>query len=287
MPYYYYAWLGSIVSAFFVITAKLTAKHSISNPWFFNFILTFVVLAFMVPIALMNQAGMPTDWPPIIMTAIFSTLFYATWVYATYLLDITTLTPLFNFRGVFTVILSAMFLGEKFLPTQTVFIALIILAGVFSSMDEKLSLKSFFRINILIGIAAALFLAVENVFTKFALMKNDYWTMNLWVGILKTIFVLPTIPMFYKEIRKINLSHILPVGMMGILETASILLATRAYAVNVAVTSLIMNIPFSMIIVFALSFFAPKLLEKHTLKIYAIRFSAAAVMIWSAMQLTK
>lgn len=287
MPFYIYAWSASIVSAFFVITAKLTTKHSISNPWLFNFILTLVTMVFMVPVALMNHAGIPSDWLPIILTAVFSTLFYATWVYATYLLDITTLSPLFNFRVIFTVIFGAMFLGEQFLPSQTVFVAAIIIAGVFSSMDEKFNVKSFFRRSTVIGISSALFLAIANIFTKFAAMNNDFWTMNLWIGVLKVIFVLPTIPLFYKEIKKININHIFPVGMMGIFETASVILATRAFSVNVAITSMIMNIPFSMIIVFALSFFAPKLLEKHTLKIYAIRFAAAGIMIWSAMQLTK
>jgi len=44
--------------------------------------------------------------------------------------------------------------------------------------------------------------------------------------------------------------------------------------------------PFSMIFAFMFSVFAPKLLEKHTLKIYVIRFSSVAVMIWAAIQLT-
>jgi len=44
--------------------------------------------------------------------------------------------------------------------------------------------------------------------------------------------------------------------------------------------------PFSMIFAFMFSIFAPNLLEKHTIKIYVIRFTSVAVMIWAAMQLT-
>ena len=41
-----------------------------------------------------------------------------------------------------------------------------------------------------------------------------------------------------------------------------------------------------MVIAFAFSTFAPQLLEKHTVRIYAIRFTAAAIMIVAAIELS-
>jgi hypothetical protein len=41
-----------------------------------------------------------------------------------------------------------------------------------------------------------------------------------------------------------------------------------------------------MILAFLFSVFAPKLLEKHTMKVYAVRFAAAAVMIAAALKLS-
>lgn len=287
MPFYVYAWIGALTSGLFVITAKLTSKHSISNPWFFNCLLVLTTLLFTVPPSLLNHATLPTVWWPVILASVFLTLFNIFWIFSTYALDVSTLTPLFNFRGVFAVLLGFMFLGERFSQNQIVYICIILLAGMFSSMDEKFSLKSFFKRNIFIGILTTLFLAVYNVFVKVSLATSTIWTANLWIAIINCVFLIPTIPLFRKEIKKLNAGHIMPIGLMGLFSTVTDFAANIAYGVNVGVSSLIMNTPFSMILAFIFSIFAPRLLEKHSIKIYAIRFGATAVMIWAAMQLSK
>lgn len=287
MPFYVYAWIGAIASGLIVITAKLTSKHSISNPWLFNFLLVSVTLLFTLPPALIYKAGWPTNWTPIILAAVFSTLFNIFWIFSTYALDVSTLTPLFNIRGIFAVIIGGLFLGESFSQNQLIYILIILIAGVFVSMDEKFNLRSFFRHSIGIAILAMFFLTLNNSFIKVSLVKNSLWTNNLWIIIISSLFLIPTIPLFQKELKKLNFNHILPVGMMGIFSTITEFTANVAYGVNVGITSLIMNTPFSMILAFLFSIFAPKLLEKHSLKIYAIRFTATAVMIYSAMQLTR
>jgi hypothetical protein len=109
----------------------------------------------------------------------------------------------------------------------------------------------------------------------------------LWIAIINCVFLIPTVHLFYKDIKKLNTGHIIPIGLMGLFSTVTDFAANIAYGINVGVSSLIMNTPFSMILAFFLSIFAPKLLEKHSLKIYAIRFGATAIMIWAAMQLTR
>lgn len=287
MPFYVYAFLGSITSAFFVITAKLTTKHSISNPWLFNFFLFFSIFVFMLPIALFNHAGLPVDWLPIILTAVFYSLFYSTWVFATYLLDITTLSPLFNFRVVFAVLFGMILFGERFSSQQAIYIILIIISGILASLDEKMNIKTFFKWSIFVGLMAVLSLSFRDVFLKYALIKNNYWTVNLWVSGLAFVFISPSIFFLKKEFKKIKMNQISLMGLLGLLESMALLFQNKAFSNNIAITSLIMNIPFSMIFAFAFSTFAPKLLEKHSLKIYIIRFGATAIMIWSAMQLTK
>lgn len=202
MPFYAYAWLGSMVSGIFVVLAKLTSKYSISNPWLFNFFLYISILIFLVPIALINKAGMPTDWLPIILNAVFYTLFYTTWVFATYSMDVTTLIPLYNFRSIFTIFFGVIFFAEHFLPTQFIYIIIIIIAGIFTSMDEKFNIKAFFNKNILIVLASVIFLALENVFVKLALVKNNFWTMNMWVAILAFILLHQQFISFIKNSKK-------------------------------------------------------------------------------------
>ena len=58
------------------------------------------------------------------------------------------------------------------------------------------------------------------------------------------LFLILTISLFRKELKKLNLSHILPIGIMGIFSTITEFTANVAYGTNVGVTSLIMNTPF-------------------------------------------
>lgn len=286
MPFYVYALIGSAVSGLFVIVAKLTSKHSISNPWLFNFLLTAVSLLFTLPPAIYFHATFPNSWLPIILAAIFSTLFNIFYIFSNYSLDVSVFMPLFNFRGIFAVLIGLGFFGEKLTTHKLLFVGVIIIAGIFSSMDEKFSIKSFFKKTIAIGIATTFFLAIENAFIKQALVSNSFWTTNLWVAILNFVLLGPTIYMFKNDLKKLDFEHTLPIGAMGFFGTVGTLAANMAYKTNLSVSSLIMNLPFSMIYAFLFSIFAPRLLEKHTSKIYAIRFTSVAVMIWAAIQLT-
>lgn len=119
------------------------------------------------------------------------------------------------------------------------------------------------------------------------MISNSLWTTNLWILILNLIFLIPTMPLFKKEIKKLDFSYILPIVLMGLFNAICGFAANKAYSGNLGISSIIMNMPFSMIFAFLFSIFAPKLLEKHTLKIYAIRFVSTAVMIYAAVQLTK
>lgn len=287
MPFYAYAWIASFSAACIVITTKLTSKYSITNPWLFTFLWTFVIMVFTVPSSLANHAGFPNDWSPIIIASIFSMLWNVLYIKTMYLIDVSTLSPLFNFRTLFAVLLGALFLHENLTSYQVFLFFIIITAGMFASLDEKMNIKSFFKPSIFIGLSAMLVLALANAWIKIALVYNDVWTLNLWMSIITQALVLPTIPLFIKDVKKINVSSILPVGIMGLFQTITNWASNIAYGVNVGITSLIMSVPLSMIAAFFLSLFLPKLLEKHTMKVYAIRFTAAFIMIIAALQLSK
>ncbi|MFA6391084.1 MAG: DMT family transporter, partial [Patescibacteria group bacterium] len=271
----------------FVITAKLTSKHSIKNPWLFNFLLAAVTLLFTAPPAIYYHAVLPNGWLLVILTGFFATLNTIFYIFSNANLDVSVFMPLYNFRNIFTLLIGFLFFGERFPAFKLFYIGLIIIAGVFTSLDEKFSLKSFFKITIAIGLLTVLFSAINSALTKAVLINNDLWTTNLWIAIINFVLLIPTIPLFKKDLKKLDAAHITPIALMGLFFTLSFFAANKGYEGNYSVTSLIMVMPFSMIFAFMFSIFAPKLLEKHTLKIYAIRFSSAAVMIWAAMQLTK
>ncbi len=69
--------------------------------------------------------------------------------------------------------------------------------------------------------------------------------------------------------------------------TLGTIAVNKAYQTNISITSVIISVPLSMIAAYVLSIFAPRLLEKHTQKVYLVRFAAAALMIVGAIQLTR
>jgi len=287
MPFYIFAWVGSISAGIYVVISKLTSKYSISNPWYLNFLWSVVVLVYIIPIALINHAGMPHDWVPIMITALFSSLFNFFLILSIYLFDVTTLSPLFNFRTVFAVLLGTFFLKEQLSFFQWAIVGVIVIMGILATYDEKFSIRTFFKPSILIGLSAMLFLALSNAFTKIALVQNDLWTTNVWTYILNFFLTLTTIPLFYKDVKKIKINQLASVSIMGFFSAITNISSSAAYKTNVGVSSIIMSVPFSMIIAFFLSMLVPKLLEKHTLKVYAIRFIAAIIMIYGALQISK
>ena len=108
------------------------------------------------------------------------------------------------------------FFGEKLTTYRLLFVGVILIAGIFSSIDEKFNLKSFFKRTIAIGLLTTLFLAINNAFIKQALVNNSLWTTNLWVAILNFMMLIPTIQLFKKDLKKLDIPHILPVGAMGV-----------------------------------------------------------------------
>lgn len=287
MPFYVFAWISTICSGLYVVTTKLTSKHSLKNPWLFNFLSGLFTLLFAVPISLLYKAGMPHDWFPIILVAIFGVLWNILFIFSTYLLDVTIISPLFNFRSIFAVLFSALLLHEKLTSFQVLLFFIIVIAGIFVTIDEKMSIRSFFKPAVALGILTMFFLALSSVFSKPAILNNDIWTVNLWSGIIGQIFLLPTILFFKKEIKLINVKQVLPVIAMGLFLMLANITANYAYKVNVGITTIIEGLPISMILAYLFSIFAPKLLEKHTFKVYLIRFTASAIMIISAIQLSQ
>lgn len=287
MSYIFFAWVASLSSALVVVVSKLTSKHSIKNPWLFNFLWSLVVLILTLPLPFINNATFPHNWLPIILTGVFSALFYIFYTLSIYRLDVSTISPLFNFRTLFAVLLGLLFLSEQFTSYQLMLAMGIIIAGIFATIDEKFSIQSFFNSSVGIALIAMVFLALRDATTKWASIYDDVWTVNLWVNVVGIIVILPTINFFKNDFKKINIRQLRPLALMSFFQLITNFSLTTALAVNVGITSIIMSIPFSMILAVLFSTFAPKLLEKHSLKIYAIRFAAAIIMIYGALQLSK
>ncbi len=286
LPFYVFAWICSIFYGLASIVGKLTSKHSIRNPWLFNFFLGLFILIFTIPVALYFGAGIPAKWPSVIAAGFFAALAQTFFVLALYGLDVSVITPLFNFRNVFAALLGVLLLGEALSGYQVGLIAFIFLAGFFVSIDERFSWRSFFSRSIFIGLLCMLFGALMAMFVKIAVAENGFWTASLWMGIILQVLFLTTWPKFHREAKEIGSRQMGVLVAMSLLSVVGDLAAEKAYSLNVSLSAVIISAPISMFLAFLFAYFAPELLEKHTFKVYLVRFVAAVAMIAAALQLT-
>jgi drug/metabolite transporter (DMT)-like permease len=282
-----FAWMASFAYGLYAIVAKLIGKHLIKNSWhfaFFSLLFGGIVTSF---IAVLNGATLPEKWFFIVMASIFFAGGSALYLLALKNLDVSVMGPLFNIRTVMTVILGVLFLGEVLSGRNTLLIALIVGAGFFAATDERFSVKAFFRKEIYIGLLFMLVLSIQSLLINRAVDQTDYWTATLWIGLLAIGFGwLMLYPRFKHAWKKTSPKRYVGVAGLAVLGGIGDLAAFKAFEGNIGISAVIISLPISMVLAFGFSVFKPDLLEKHTLKVYAVRFAAAAVMIWGALQLS-
>jgi len=288
MPFYVYAWITSITYALYAIVAKLIGKYLIKNPWqfsFFSILFTGIVTSIM---ALYFGATVPSQWGFIFLAAFFIALGSASYLFALKHLDVSIMAPLFNVRVVITVLMGWLFLGEVLTGRSIGLVLLVVGAGFFATMDEKLSLKSFFGKSVKLGLLFMLILSIQSIFVNRAIDQTDYWTALLWMGIFSVGFGFAMLySKFKNDLKRTDPKKYLGVALLSVLGGLGDLSAYKAYESNVGISSVIISLPISMVLAFLFSVFKPELLEKHPSKVYAVRFGAAAIMIWGALQLSK
>lgn len=286
MSFVAFAWIASIVFGLEVLIGKLASKYEIRNPWLFNFAWSVFYFSFMLPFALANGVGLPTHWGNVLIAGFVSALFGILYIWAMFRLDVSVISPLFNFRTAFSAILGVALLGEQLSGVQWLLIGAIFVAGMFVSIDERLKLRSFLQWPIAVTIGSMFILSLFGYYTNKALADNGYWEVTLWILLLTTVFTLPTVPLFSADIRKTPVRAYSGVAVMGLFGVFGTIAANLAYKENISISSAIISLPLSMVFAFLLSRVAPSVLEKHTLRIYIIRFTAAAVMIGAALRLS-
>jgi uncharacterized membrane protein len=268
--------------------AKLIGKYQLKNVYQFSFFITFFSAIVTTVISIANGAQIPTNWMYVILAGLFVAIGSILFLSVLKKLDVSVVSPLFYLRVVMTVILGCLFLGENLTLKSVLLMSIIIIAGMFATMDEKFSIKSFFTKNIGLGIFFMFILSIQTLFINRAVAQTNYWTAILWMGILAAGFsFIFLFPKFVKDVRKSKPIDYIGVLILSLIGGVGELAAYKAFESNVGTSSLIISLPMSMILVFFFALWKPSLLERHTIKVYAIRFIAAGVMIWGAMSLTR
>ena len=281
-----FAWLASAIYGTYAITAKLIGKYQLKNSYQFSFFMTLFSGIVMSIISYVNGGRIATNWSFILLAAAFLALGNALYLTALKVLDVSVMSPLFNIRVAITVLLGVLFLGESLSTKAVYLIALIFIAGFFATMDEKFSFKTFFTQNIGLGLLFMLALSIQSLFVNRAISQTDYWTATLWMGLLAIVFSFIFLYSRFKDdITKSKPKDYVGVGVLAIIGSIGDLAAYKAFEGNVGLSSVIISLPISMLLAFVLSVWKPSLMERHPLKVYLVRFIAAVVMIWGAIQL--
>lgn len=289
-PYLTFSILSLCLFSISSIVFKLTAKHSMPNPsswyfwYFFIYFLLGILLPFFVPVKIIplsiSQLKFNFAYAAFIYTGIF---FFAQ---ALYHLDVTTMGPLSNLSNVFVPILAFLFLGEKIASNSIVWLILIVVCGFLAAYDEKLKLKSFSNKYIYSFLLFVLFLSVTRIFVNKGINSLGYWNFTFYQFFYGSFLLLLITPFIYKKIS-VGLKPILFMIPGVILEFFALLSLLKALSYQIIVPSIIVSIPLSSLIVFAISRFDKNILEDHPLKTYVIRFSSILVMTLALIKIIK
>ncbi|MFA6005512.1 MAG: DMT family transporter [Patescibacteria group bacterium] len=280
------AWIASITYGLYSVVAKLIGKYQLKNNYQFSFFLTLFGGIVTAVISYLNGGQLAANWTFIIFAAICLVIGNVLYLTALRVLDVSVMAPLFNVRVAISVFLGFLLLGESLSLRSLFFIAVIFIAGFFATMDEKFSVKSFFTKSIAVGLIFMLVLSVQSVLVNRAIDQTSYWTATLWMGLLASVFSFIFLyPKFKKDLAKTKPQNYMGVAILALIGGLGDLAAYKAFEGNVGISSVIISLPLSMVMAFALSMWRPKLMEKHSIKVYLVRFTAAAVMIWCALQL--
>ena len=286
MSYITLAWIATVIYGFETIIIKLSSKYAIKNPWLFNILWNALFALLMIPVYISQPVSIPHTWTSLLIASFLSAVCCVLFMIVTYRIDVSILSPLYNVRMGLTVLFAALMLGEHLTPYQVILVGVIVIMGFLVSIDEHFSLKSFFRRDILIAMVFMVLLALYYVYLKKTILDIGYWNATVWVAVFNLIFLLPTYPKFAKDIKTLTFKQLLPVLFVSVTSTVAYIVSNKAYEANVSIASVIISFPTSMVLAFVLAVIWPTLMERHSMKVYTLRFGAAAIMFWCAVQLS-
>lgn len=287
MSYIFFAWLTTLTYGLGSVVGKIATKHQITNPWVYNFLFFLLTAACVVPFAIAGGVGWPQDWNSMLWLSLANAVSGTAFVLAFYAIDLSILSPLSNLRTPLMALSGVLLLGESLTILQWVLIGIIFIAGGFINLDERMNIRSVLNKKIALGFLWILCSVWFNSMIKYASVNNGFWEVSLWSTVIATVLVLPTAPLFYRDMIRTPIKQYYGLAISTILFTAGLVFSVKALGENVSISMAIISLPLSMLITMALSVFAPKVLEKHTLKVYAVRFICAVVMFAAALGLSR
>jgi drug/metabolite transporter (DMT)-like permease len=290
MPkYILLSFLAAISFAIAGVFNKFASKHSIKERWPLLFYYYVTFFPFIVLIPFLAKLRFPFDsLPTLIIYSLFFFLGNICFFTAIFKTDASVFAPFFQLQAAFVALLAFLFLGERFAATNYLWIGLILIGAVLVSLDEKMSLKSFFQKAILYVILMQLFHAVANLYAGFALKTMDFWNLTFWSTFTSAIFVFAFVPFMAKFKLKVNLSQLKPLLVVNFFSFIGATSLFAAFQTNLTISSAIslLTAPIVLLISVVLSKFRPDFIEHHSGKVYLIRTVGIILILLAALKIS-
>jgi drug/metabolite transporter (DMT)-like permease len=290
MPtYILLSFLAAISFALAGVCNKLTSKYAIRQRWpfLFYYYITFIPFVFLIP--LVSQLQVPSgNWSTLFFYSLFFFLGNICFFTAIFKTDTSVFAPFFQLQAAFIAILAFLFLGERF-PTENYFWIIFILIGaVLVSLDEKMSVKTFFQKAIFLIILMQFFHALSNLFAGFALKAMDFWNLTFWSTIVSTLLILVSVPPLAKFELKVSFNQLRLLFLVNFFSFIGATSLFAAFETNLTISSVIslLTSPIVLFISIFLSKFRPEFLEHHTGRVYLVRATGVIIILFSALKIS-
>ena len=281
-----FAWIAALASTATPLIVKNSGGTLIRSPWLFNVLWSAAAVPLGVAFGLTKEGIMPENWTPLLLASAASALFFIFYTLSIFRINVSVMSPLFSLRVVFATVLGAALLDEHISLVGLALISTVVLLSPLASFDESLKLKAFFQPGVLLALVAMVSLAFVGVFANKSVEANGFGPTLIWQDGLTSLMLLPTL--FATDFKKERFTKRVAgtFAVLGLLSGTYTVTSTEAFARNLAISSVIISIPLSMIAAVLLSKKLPKLKETHSQKVYTIRFVAATIMISCAVALS-
>lgn len=287
-----YIWLAVLAAVGFSLANlvnKFASRHKIANPWVLQFYSGLTFLPFLLILPIVFPVSFPRfGWPYIFLYGLAFFLGNIFFLRAIYLLDMSTIAPLFQLQSVLVGLMAFIFLGERFPPQNYWLIALMLAGATLVTVDERLRWKTIFSAGVLLILLQQFFHALSNLFAGLALKSMNSFTFLFWGDMVAEILAVGVIwRLIGTQKLKISWPQVKPLLWAGFFSTVGAGSLFTAFEANLTITAALalLTAPLVFVLTVIGSAFKPQLLEHHSAKIYALRGAGVLLIFLAAVKI--
>lgn len=289
MPIYLlFSFLAAFLFSLQYLFEKLTAKYAIKTRTGLLFYVYFAFMPFALLVPLFVNITWPSQaWGPIWRSSfcyfVGNFLFFT----AIFKTDVSVFAPILQLQTPFVAILAFLFLKERFSVTSYIWVGLMIMGAVSVAYEEKIRFQAFFHRAVLLIVGSTFFYALSDLYAGFALRDINPWNFIFWSTFVNMVWVLPFI-LFDAPSLRISFRQFCPMLLVSFFGAAGYTSLLKAYQYNLTLSNAfaLLASPIVLVITVLISRFKPKLLERHTAKVYFIRAIGVALILFGALQIS-